>query len=595
MTHYPGPGPARGPARNPVGQPVRQPGGRPCHGTERPRALARLAAAILFVGLWVGALPAQEPALQPAKPAAESGLPRLVVLLHVDSFRADYLERFGPLLSEDGFARLLREGAVFSEARVDHTSSELGPGVTALATGVLPGRAGIPTNVWFDRERRQEVLAAGDDGAVAFGSDEDISKAWASPGNLQRPTLGDLMQVQLGADVRVFSFSWTDTSALLLGGQESDGSYWIDDYTGTWVTSSKLLSALDGYLATENREGAVQRYKGRVWERGFDDETGLAYASRDDDPHEPPFAGFPTFPYEIPEFPLTNNVLRKSIDHTPFNDRVVLDAVRAAFAHRELGKDALPDLLCVSFSSLGYGGRDFGPDSQEVMDIFLQLDARVSELTALLDESVGEGRWTLALSSASGISQLPEKTGGRRMKIHDLQVPVEVGLRQRFPEYQVKDRNSWVVGIGGRWLYLSPLAAERAGVTLAEAAEVAAQLAEGIDGVQAAYTPSAMAASEDPVLRRWAEDLHPGRSGDVLVVLEPSMVFNVGVGTGAGGQSDADRRVPLIFHGAGIQPGVHPGPASALDVVPTLAYLLGVPRMDEAELDGQVRHEALTR
>ena len=47
-------------------------------------------------------------------PADEVAAPRLVVVLVIDQFRADYLVRFRDRFGPDGFNRLLREGANFS-------------------------------------------------------------------------------------------------------------------------------------------------------------------------------------------------------------------------------------------------------------------------------------------------------------------------------------------------------------------------------------------------------------------------------------------------------------------------------------------------
>ena len=50
--------------------------------------------------------------------------PALVVLVTIDQFRGDYLERFGPQLT-GGIARLVRGGAVFTLEEVDDTLGQL--------------------------------------------------------------------------------------------------------------------------------------------------------------------------------------------------------------------------------------------------------------------------------------------------------------------------------------------------------------------------------------------------------------------------------------------------------------------------------------
>src|SRR5207253_7240814 len=61
--------------------------------------------------------------------------PRLVLLIVVDQFRYDYLERFGDLFAPGGIKRLMREGASWTEANYDHMPTYTAPGHSTLMTG----------------------------------------------------------------------------------------------------------------------------------------------------------------------------------------------------------------------------------------------------------------------------------------------------------------------------------------------------------------------------------------------------------------------------------------------------------------------------
>src|ERR1700752_1593990 len=61
--------------------------------------------------------------------------PRLVLLIVVDQFRYDYLERFGDLFGPNGFRRLMRDGASWTQSNYDHMPTYTAPGHGTMMTG----------------------------------------------------------------------------------------------------------------------------------------------------------------------------------------------------------------------------------------------------------------------------------------------------------------------------------------------------------------------------------------------------------------------------------------------------------------------------
>ncbi len=76
------------------------------------------------------------------RPSQQTGLrekrPKLVLLIAVDQFRYDYLERFGDLFAPNGFRRLMRDGASWIDTNYDHMPSYTGPGHGTMMTGAYP-------------------------------------------------------------------------------------------------------------------------------------------------------------------------------------------------------------------------------------------------------------------------------------------------------------------------------------------------------------------------------------------------------------------------------------------------------------------------
>ena len=68
---------------------------------------------------------------------------RLVLFLTVDQFRFDYLTRFASAY-ESGLARLVRDGAVFLNAQLEHYPTVTAPGHVAFGSGAMPSTSGGP-------------------------------------------------------------------------------------------------------------------------------------------------------------------------------------------------------------------------------------------------------------------------------------------------------------------------------------------------------------------------------------------------------------------------------------------------------------------
>jgi hypothetical protein len=80
----------------------------------------------------------------------------------------------------------------------------------------------------------------------------------------------------------------------------------------------------------------------------------------------------------------------------------------------------------------------------------------------------------------------------------------------------------------------------------------------------------------DPLVRAAALGYFPGRSGDLILVLEPGWVSVAGVSAVHWSGSPDDQRVPVLFMGAGIKPGRYEEAITPADIAPTLAALCGI-------------------
>ena len=105
----------------------------------------------------------QQPAPPPVRPRPAAAQPevRLVLLIAVDQFRYDYLTRFRKEFT-GGFDRLLTQGAVFTDANLEHYPTVTAIGHATMLSGATPSVSGIIGNDWFDRETAAQVQSITD-------------------------------------------------------------------------------------------------------------------------------------------------------------------------------------------------------------------------------------------------------------------------------------------------------------------------------------------------------------------------------------------------------------------------------------------------
>ncbi len=67
--------------------------------------------------------------------ADEPVAPRLVVVISIDQFRYDYLDRFREAFGPDGFRRLREQGTDFRECHYRHAFTKTAPGHAVILSG----------------------------------------------------------------------------------------------------------------------------------------------------------------------------------------------------------------------------------------------------------------------------------------------------------------------------------------------------------------------------------------------------------------------------------------------------------------------------
>src|SRR5262249_10475223 len=150
------------------------------------------------------------------------------VLVVVDQFRGDLLERWDRLFGDRGFRRLEREGTWFQNCYYPYASTFTAAGHASLSTGCSPDKHGIIGNDWYDPITGKTINAAPsiDARPVPFieikgpENQTDMKPEFGgSPHLLLAPTIGDALKEETKGKGKVISLSLKERSAVFLGGK----------------------------------------------------------------------------------------------------------------------------------------------------------------------------------------------------------------------------------------------------------------------------------------------------------------------------------------------------------------------------------------
>ncbi len=517
------------------------------------------------------------------------GAPRLVVLLVVDQFRADYVDQFQHQW-KGGLRRLLTDGAWFQQAEYPYFNTVTCPGHATVSTGVYPSTHGMILNAWWDRGSKKNVPCADDAEAMVVSYGKAASNGAESAARLRTSTLGDELRMQLGPSSRVAAFSHKARSAVTLAGQRADAVAWFQE-RGAWVSSSRYGAGPVPAVADFITRHPIEEQLGAVWNRALPSESYL---------HEDSTVGVTTrthargFPHPLRgDSGAPDGAFYARWQASPLADEYLAQMALGVADQLALGRRDATDLLAIGFSALDRIGHDFGPTSHEVQDMLIRLDRTLGEFFSALDRSVGVGNYTVALTADHGVAPIPERVVASGLDAGRTPAKKIVETIDRTLT-QALGPGKYVAALTHFDVYLEPGVTERLKAMPSFAATLRAGL-RSTPGILTAYTRDEIqsaSATGDPLLRRLAYGHDPDRSGDLTIVPKPYWSIGGSSGAAHGTGYRYDTRVPLFLMGKGIAPGRYANQASPADIAPTLALLAGItlPRVD-----GRVLEEALDR
>ncbi|MEZ4300130.1 MAG: alkaline phosphatase family protein, partial [Polyangiaceae bacterium] len=526
-----------------------------------------------------------------ASPAASApapiGRPKLVVAIALDQFRADYLSRFEKHFGDNGFRRLMREGAVMT-GHYGHYATYTGPGHALLLSGSYPYVNGISTNKFYNPLSSKSEAMVFDAQSKVLGAAETTPDMDVSPRNFYGSTVGDELILAQGGQSRTVALATKGRGAILMGGRLGK-TYWMNDDTGEMTTSTYYAEKLPAWVDTWNKRKLADTYFGKAWDRALPATEYIGPAA-DDTAAEGGWKGLGrTFPHKVDgKLKSPGPAYYEALCETPFATDWELDFAKAAVEGEQLGQRGVTDLLAVSISATDLGGHDFGPLSHEVQDLVVRTDKQVGDFLDWLYGKLGKDNVLVVLSADHGGVAMPEQMSqlgfsAGRIKKKAIGEAVEKALKDKF------GGDKWVLALEDPHIFLDRKKIADKKLRPEDVERVAGEAAAKLEGFGGYFTRTQLMEGRMPdsdlgraVLRTYFVP----RGGDVVMWTLPFHFWGKyaekDTGTTHGTFYRYDTDVPLLFAGPQVKPGKY-GVREMIDLAPTLASLLGVARPAGAE------------
>jgi Type I phosphodiesterase / nucleotide pyrophosphatase len=283
--------------------------------------------------------------------------PRVVMVLVLDAMRADYFDRYASVMPT--FTRLRREGAWFSNTRINYLPTLTSVGHATVGTGTDPRVHGLAANNLFNRVTRKPQPAY--DG---LDPRELMALTLADVWNLS--TDGEAIIVGQGGAIRATAGLVGRGACMVNGRAVMAASYNTRD--GGWETNPQCYRMPEYLKAINGR--TFWEHAGGKW-MGHDVANPSAFRA------------------------------------SSLFQRFEGEALVAVATNEAFGADEITDLLMINMKGPDYVAHAYGPDAPEMREELAELDRQMTRLLEVLGRKAGPDGLLLVVTADHGMPGEP--------------------------------------------------------------------------------------------------------------------------------------------------------------------------------------------
>jgi predicted AlkP superfamily pyrophosphatase or phosphodiesterase len=541
----------------------------------------------------------------PPPPSAYNDHPKLAIILVIDQFRGDYLDRYRADFKNRGFNLFLQHGAYFPDCYYNYANTKTAPGHATIGTGAYTDGHGISSNDWWDLTRNQDrtVSSVEDEHYRIVGEPDSSIPAnqpgappgapkyltGSSPRNLLASTVGDELRLATQGQSKVFGISLKDRAAILPAGSAANAAFWIDPASGYFVTSTFYMPQLPDWATAFNTSGRIAQAE---QEANAPDKTTQFY---------------------------------DLVGRTSAANSYELDFAQALITGEQLGARDSTDLVTISLSANDILGHQMGPDSNYEQQMVDSLDTQLDTFFTWLDKNIpgGLGNVWIALTADHGVAPIPSTAAqyginAATLDLNKLTDALDYAINMKFSP---GEKVHYILPHQELpYISLNETEFLKAGIIESEAENAVQQLLPAAiaslvpatpepqptdativpanpSATQAPPQPSETRLPPHPVLFRsytreqlasgpypptpWgillAHSYSPNGGWYIMIIpADYQMEMLSSIQTTHFSPYSYDRHVPLGFYGAPFAPGIYRGRVEPTDIAATFAALMGI-------------------
>lgn len=511
----------------------------------------------------------------PALSQNNNSKPKLVVGIVIDQLRYDIIAKYWDKFSDDGFKKVINQGAFCKNAQYNYVNINSASGCATIACGSYPAQHGIVNLQWYNRLTNNKVFCVDDNLFTQVGTNFGSGK---SPKNLSSLTWTDQLRISTFKMSKVFSVGIKDYSSIISGGKLANAAFWFDENTGNWVSSSFYMDSLSDWVNNFNSKKFPDIYMNRTWETSFPIQNYIESLS-DGTSYEKGFDNQSVFPYNLNTLKAKYNNY-SLLKYTPFANTLTKDFAINLIMNEFLGGDAYTDALLINFSATSFIGDLFGLQSVEIEDAYIKLDKDISHLIAAIEDYVGKNDVIFYITSDRGSCDNQDW-------LHDINITTGEFNSTRatvlISSYlrAVYGMNNWIEGFFNNELYLDQFEIDKASLSVEEFQQKSAQLLVNIDGINTVISSSELQKGtfSAGIMQQAQNSYFQSRSGDLFVILDYGWRFKTANPSLCNCNSayNENTHVPVIFYGKNIEQKEIYRQISMDDLATTMCFLLNIP------------------